>query len=291
MTASGRADAAYRHPRAGRLAGLLERLANSNAFARLRHALMSRLPFVRLRSEVRDVVYLTWLVDAAAARSLAPPGTALWQRDGCTLLTVLTYRHGHFGPAFLGPLRKFFPSPLQSNWRLYLDGDAGTGSPPGYATVLFLDNIMDSALYALGTRLFSDVLHTHLAARFVHRRDGATFVTDIESGIGSAPALRYRASPAAARTLPAPFAALFSDWNDAIDYLCCQDAAIAQATWTARLAVSEISLPIDLAQVRPLEASDVHCALLERLPALSEPLCFIVPSVNFQVLSERLLPP
>jgi hypothetical protein len=33
----------------------------------------------------------------------------------------------------------------------------------------------------------------------------------------------------------------------------------------------------------------VHCALLERLPALPDPLCFVVPAVDFRVLSERLL--
>lgn len=52
--------------------------------------------------------------------SVVPPGVSLIQKGGHTLLTVLTYRHGHFGPAFLGPLRKLLPSPLQSNWRVYL---------------------------------------------------------------------------------------------------------------------------------------------------------------------------
>ena len=52
--------------------------------------------------------------------SVVPPGVSLIQEGGHTLLTVLTYRHGHFGPAFLGPLRKLLPSPLQSNWRVYL---------------------------------------------------------------------------------------------------------------------------------------------------------------------------
>lgn len=78
---------------------------------------MARLPFLTLHSDVRDVVYVSWLVDAAAAQKLVPAGVTLWQRDGKTPFTVLTYRHGHFGPALPGPLRKLLPSPLQSNWR------------------------------------------------------------------------------------------------------------------------------------------------------------------------------
>lgn len=287
MTA--RAGNAYRHPRAGWPASLLERLANSPAFARARQALMARLPFIVLRSAVRDVVYLTWLVDADAAQALAPPGTRLWRRAGTTPLTVLTYRHGHFGPAFLGPFRRLFPSPLQSNWRLYLERSPEAETGP--ATVLFLKNIMDSAPHALGTRLFSDVLQTHLAARFIHRRDGDLFSTQIEAGAGSAPALRCAARIAADKRLPAPFAPLFADWDDAVDYLCSQDAAVAPAAWCDKLAVADISLPIDLAQVLPLAATEVRCALPERLPALSEPLCFVVPAVDFRVLAERLLPP
>lgn len=123
---------------------------------------MARLPFLTLHSDVRDVLYVSWLVDAAAAQKLVPAGVALWQRDGKTPFTVLTYRHGHFGPALPAPLRRLLPSPLQSNWRLYLDH-----TPPGAPAVpcvYFLKNIMASLPHALGTRLFSDILPTHLTA-------------------------------------------------------------------------------------------------------------------------------
>jgi len=155
-------DNTYRHPRAGWPGRLLAALANCTRFAAVRQAILSRLPFLQLHSDVRDVVYVSWLVDAQAAQQLLPAGTpALWQRDGKTPFTVLTYRHGHFGPALLGPLRGLLPSPLQSNWRLYLDH-----TPPGapdVPCVYFLKNIMDRLPHALGTRLFSDILPTHLA--------------------------------------------------------------------------------------------------------------------------------
>jgi hypothetical protein len=110
-------DNTYRHPRAGWPGRLFAALANCTRFAKVRQAVMSRLPFLTLHSDVRDVVYVSWLVDAAAAQQLLPAGVTLWQRGGKTPFTVLTYRHGHFGPALLGPLRRLLPSPLQSNWR------------------------------------------------------------------------------------------------------------------------------------------------------------------------------
>jgi len=142
----------YRHPRPGVIGKLAAWLANSPSIAHVRQALMLRLPFMQLESDVTDVVYLTWMIDVGAARRLVPSGYALWQRDGKTPFTILTYRHGNFGPAFLGPLRRMMPSPLQSNWRLY-------GAQPNQ--VFFVKNVMSSFLHALGTRMFSDVLQTH----------------------------------------------------------------------------------------------------------------------------------
>jgi hypothetical protein len=171
---------AYKHPQRGRFGRAVESLANSTTLARMRHAVASRLPFLRLESEVTDVVYLTWLVPLGACDAFLPQGVRLWQKNGLTPFTVLTYRHGHFGPSALGGLRKLFPSPLQSNWRLYLE-QAPAGAPPG-RTVLFLKNVMNSLVYSLGTRLFSDALPTHLAAGFVHRIDALASQTEIAAG-------------------------------------------------------------------------------------------------------------
>lgn len=269
------------------LGRVAERLANSPALANARLAVMSRLPFLKLESDVSNVVYLTWLIDAEAAQAFVPAGARLWQRGGKTPFTVLTYRHGHFGPAALGPLRKLFPSPMQSNWRLYLEEAPHQASPA--RTVLFLKNIMSSVAYALGTRLFSDALPSHLAARFVHRADGNTFDTSIAPGGGSAPSLSSSARLAGAKQLSPPFAAVFGSWNKAVDFLCCQDAAVAHVERLDRLAFAEIELPIDLGQVRPLDASAAQCSFLAGLPPAEAPLCFLVPAVKFLAVSERLL--
>lgn len=265
----------YHHPHPGRTGRLFNALANSARLANARQAIMRRLPFLTLESDVSDVVYLTWMVDAQAVQALAPPGVPLWERDGKTPFTILSYRHGDFGPSFLGRLRRMLPSPLQSNWRLY-------AAQPGQ--VVFLKNILSNPLYALGTRLFSDALQSHYPARFRHQPAGAVFRTDIASGDGSAPALRADVRIAAEKTFPSQF----DDWQQAVRFLACQDEALAQVARTDALALAQIQLPIDLTQVQPLEAVAVHCPFLDQLGDIGEPFCFVVPEVKFRVLSERL---
>ncbi|WP_256078135.1 DUF2071 domain-containing protein [Massilia sp. YIM B04103] len=272
----------YIHPVPGIVGACADRLANSPLLLACRRAIMSRLPFLRLASDVRDVVYCNWIVDVAAVAHLVPDGVKLWQRDGKTIFTILTYTHGHFGPAFAGPLRKLFPSPLQSNWRLYLDG------PGEEATVLFVKNILDSAVHAVGTRIFSDALPSHYAPAFKHRQHEGRYDTRIDPGQGSAPAFECSAQAAGTRALPPEFAALFRSWDEAIAFLSLQHAAIAHAEDVNRLAHARIELPVDLAAVQPLQAHAVS-PFLNAIGATNAPFSFAVPAVAFRVLSERIL--
>jgi hypothetical protein len=280
-------DNTYRHPRAGWPGRVLTALANCAHFASVRQAVMSRLPFLTLHSDVRDVVYVSWLVDAAAAQKLLPPGVALWQRDGKTPFTVLTYRHGHFGPALLGPLRRLLPSPLQSNWRLYLERTPADA--PAVPCVYFLKNIMASLPHALGTRLFSDILPTHLADNMALDVTATQAHCSIAGGDGSAPALDVQAAITAAHDLDTDWQQLFGNWHDAVAFLACQDAAIAHVPRNGKLVFGEIDLPVDVDQVQALTALRADCGLLGQLPPMSKPFAFLVPEVPFKALSERLL--
>ncbi|PHV24977.1 hypothetical protein CSQ93_26405 [Janthinobacterium sp. BJB426] len=280
-------DNTYRHPRAGWPGRLFAALANCTHFANVRQAVMSRLPFLPLHSDVRDVVYVSWLVDAAAAQQLLPAGVTLWKRDGKTPFTVLTYRHGHFGPALLGPLRKLLPSPLQSNWRLYLDHTPPDA--PAVPCVYFLKNIMASLPHALGTRLFSDILPTHLAAGMALEVTATQARCSIASGAGSAPSLDVQADIVAEHGLDAAWQQLFGNWRDAVAFLACQDAAIAHVPRNGKLVFGEIDLPVDVDQVQALTALRADCGLLAQLPPVSTPFAFLVPKLAFKALSERLL--
>lgn len=277
----------YSHPHRGIGAALIEWVANSERIAAVRRCVLSRLPFLQLQSDVVDVVYLTWLVPTAKARRYVPDALELWQRDGLTPFSILTYRHQHFGPALLGPLRKVFASPIQSNWRLYLR-DVPDVTPDG-RVVLFTHNLLSNLLYVLGARTMSDALPADLPAKFVHQVCDGTYTTEVIPGSGSSPPLTARVRRVDTAALPSAFERVFKTWREAVEFLALQDAAVAEAKGTQRLAYAEIELPIDAAKVLATEAVQVSCPVVEQLEPVGPPLCFVVPKVPFRVRSERLL--
>ena len=108
-TAHGR-YAPWRAPSTFRGARLLDALANGRAL----HRILGLLPVPEFRSEIRDVVYVNYLVAAERLDRLVPEGLALQRLgpDGAwAMLTFLTYVHGHFGPTLAGPFRRFGPQP------------------------------------------------------------------------------------------------------------------------------------------------------------------------------------
>jgi hypothetical protein len=280
---------AYVHPRPGARGRLFAAAANSRAIRWLRRALFSWLPFPPLASDVEDVVYLTWIVPLERVRPFVPPGVAVIERAGLTLFTILTYRHRHFGAKWLGPLRRLCPSPLQSNWRLYVEAlPNGTGAN---RTVLFLRNAFDHPAYVLGSRLASDALPSHLPLRFVHARSGDGYETVLDPGAGSAPALDSKLERTVARVLPAEFDRFFATWAGAVRFLCRQESAVVAIDGERRIAQAGISLPIDVDTVVPLQSIAVAGAgFLQAVGAVGAPFCFVVPKVRFEVLRERLIP-
>lgn len=277
------------YPGGGLIGALVDRLVACTALLRVRRAIASRLPFMTLASDVEDIVYCTWVVDLAAVAHLVPPDVTLMERDGKTLFTILTYAHRHFGPTLAGPLRRLLPSPLQSNWRFYVDtfpGDAESGS-----TVLFVRNVFDNPLYAIGCRLFSDALPAHVADRMRHVVGDGRYSTTILGGSGSAPDFQCDAVASTNRALPASLAPFFDSWDNALTFLCLQHGAVTHVDDCGRLAYGTIDLPIDIDTVLPLEAvgDTTGGEFLERIGAVGVPFCFVVPGVEFRVLSERLV--
>ncbi len=264
-------------------------LSNSKIIARCRRKFTSFFPFLKLRSDVQNVVYMNWMIPVEKVRHLVPKGLDLWEHEGLTPFTILTYRHGNFGPSFFGPFRRLFFSPLQSNWRLYLK--SAPPHMPQASTVLFLKNSMSSHFYALGTRVFSDVLATHLPRKFIHKHREGSFETQIFPGKGSAPELKSIVNPVNEKKMTPPFSKTFDSWNEAIEFLSFQDAAISYTDRDSVFAFSEIQLPIDITAVRPLQLDSEHfrCPMLEQWAPSAEPLCFVIPKLRFLATSEQLI--
>ncbi|SFL98460.1 DUF2071 domain-containing protein [Marinobacter zhejiangensis] len=244
------------------------------------------LPFLRLSSDVRDVVYLNWVVDLDKVKHLVPEGVTVMTFNGKTLLSVLTYRHGHFGPSLLGPLRRLFPSPLQSNWRLYVDAISGQEVQ---GTVLFLKNIMNSKLFVCGTRLASDSMLTHYADSFTHETNNGQVYTAIAPAGGSSPDLVSLLHRAPEIAIPASVLDHFGTRDQALAYLCLQHSAITDVPDAGCLCQAEIDLPIGLDTLVGLQVDELKSAWLGEVIEGAPVFAFSVPEVGFEVISERLM--
>lgn len=103
--------------------------------------------------------------------------------------------------------------------------------------------------------------------------------------------MTLEAGQADARTLPADFAPFFATWDEAVRFLCLQDAAVARIEGEDGLAYAQIDLPIDVATVQPLTATAcAPGAWLDARGVAGQPFCFRVPAVPFRVLSETVKP-
>jgi hypothetical protein len=274
--------APWRHPGNGAIARLLDVIANS----RLVRALCAWLPSIGFRSDIRDVVYVNYMVDAERLARWVPDGLEL-QRLGAgkryALFTFLTYRHGHFGPTLAGPLRRVFGSPVQSNWRIYVRNPR-----TGHEGIYFVTTAITTTLHAVGARLMTDGLPMHRLARGEVRRDddGALHVA-LDPGAGSAPDATATLRPARP-VLPPAFAACFHDYRAMLAYTVPQDRALSSQPWAARITRQEIALGIPLESCEPL-AGDVSSRAVRAIVGDDDALAvlsFRVPSVPFRFEGE-----
>ena len=111
-----------------------------------------------MRSNIKEVIYLNWLIPVDIAYQYVPQNIKLIEKDGKTPYTILTYKHGDFGPVFLGFFRKFCFSPFQSNWRFYIEAIDSKKVPSG--SVFFYKNFIGNTIYSWVINTFSKVLNT-----------------------------------------------------------------------------------------------------------------------------------
>lgn len=238
-----------------------------------------------LHSNIRNVLYLNWLVPTERVSSLLPQGMEVDSRDGKTAVSILTYQHGGFGPRILGPLRRCLPSPFQSNWRLYLKPEAGKEG-----SIYFVKTCLSSFAHVIGSRLMSDGLPSHMTGDFkfsIADRQGHLL---IDSMGGSAPDLDLVFELSEMKKgVSAAWASRFGDWNACVDYLVSQNRAVDSLCGWASHLESLIDIPINVADAVPVQASITSsCELLTGLLSGEEDelFAFLIPEVDFRFLGE-----
>jgi hypothetical protein len=261
----------------------LDSIINARGLRDLIRSSSLLLPMPTMKSDIVDVVYLNWLVPAQRARKLLPEPLELDIKAGMTAVTLVTYKHGHFGPAFLGPLRRFLPSPCQSNWRLYVNPE---NSNARRDAVYFFKATLSHWPHVLGCRLGSDGLLSHLAQSFRHSREGDVLTSEMRAGSGSAPDLFSKVSCIATKELPENFRQRFESWDEAVSFLVAQNRGLSVLAGQGEVLESRIDIPIAISEIRPASCDEFRSDSLKELTHACDVFSFVVPSVSFRALGE-----
>jgi Uncharacterized conserved protein (COG2071) len=272
-------NAPWHHPRAG-LGRIFDLIGNS----RFVRSLCEYVPTVAFLSDITDVIYVNYIVEASKLEPLVPTGLEL-QRLGANgryaMFTFLTFKHGHFGPRLLGKARKFFPSPVQTNWRIYVR-DPRTKMQG----VFFVSNASDSTLVALGARLLAEGMPMHvLLARGIYTDKDGKVSLYLDSGKGSAPDAQAILQCQDERPAQGPWSLCFTSYKEMLAYCVPQDRAFSSQPWYSRLTRQEIRLDIPLDACKPLEGI-VYSRTARKFVGDATPFCFLVANVNFRFEQE-----
>ncbi|MDZ4833383.1 MAG: DUF2071 domain-containing protein [Candidatus Melainabacteria bacterium] len=265
----------WRHPRSGLLGRILTLVGNS----RLLRYLGEFLPSTALISDIEDVIYINFIVDANQLEKLVPPGLSL-QRLGPNgaygLFSILTYRHGHFGPRFSGGMRNLLSSPVQSNWRIHVQDRNDVQG------IFFVATVVNDTLVSLGGRSLADGVPMHVASNAcVTASGGSEFLVELKPGDGSAPDLYAKLKACPKPQLTGAWQECFGDFNSFLAYCVPQDRAMSTQTWYQQSTKQEIDLGIPLESCESLCGDVVSNSVTDLIGAFSPPICFRVPKVKF----------
>lgn len=273
--------AEWRSPRRGNYGRVADYLANG----RFVRGLFEYVLPLAMRSDVRDVVYVNYLADADTLARHVPAPLVLQRLGpggGLAVLSILTYRHGHFGPRVFGPLRRLWRSPIQSNWRLYV-----TDPTTNRDGVLFLTTAIDATPYALAARLLSEGVPMHVPHRAeLSLTPTGTWTVALQPGVGSSPDLDASLRPASGAAEFPAWRTAFATWRDVLTYCVPQDRALNVQPWYGRSTRQEIDLGIPPDACVPLVGT-VRSVAARAITGDAEAFCFYVPKVDFSFDAER----
>ena len=260
-------------------------LLSLSILLKIRRLMMRFLPFLHLESQATDTVYMSWLVDIDLVKDRFPEPIQLWEKDGKTIFSILFYHHHHFGLHCLGPLRKIFPSPKQSNWRFYLADELVP------KTVIFEQIVVDKMLYVFGGRILSDAMPAQYDPHFHHQVKQNDQALDIQAQIemDATYRLNVHLKSASESALPTHWNHIFKDWDEAIQFFVPQEHVWVECVDNPqKLSQGNIRIVTNFDQIKALKINQIDCPLLHEfnLDPAQPALCFYIPNLDFHVLGE-----
>ncbi len=273
-------DVRWRAPRSGLAARALEWLANDRVVT----ALMEPLPAFAMRSRVRDVVYVNYLVPAARLEALVPPGLELDRLgpDGrFALFTFLTFGHQHFGLSAMGPLRRLMPDAVQSNWRIHVV-DPRTGQ----RGIHFVTNAIDRLVFSLGARMFAEAMPMHWLAHASITREGDALRMVLDPGEGSGPDVLAELTPIEPGAWTGDWAEAWPSRRAFLEYCVPQHRALSSQPWRGRVTRQEIQLGVRCEDCVPYGGTLTSRAAVA-IARDAAPQIFVAPEVEFRFDTEH----
>ncbi|EMK20402.1 DUF2071 domain-containing protein [Leptospira kirschneri] len=269
------------------IAKTLNVFLNNILFIKIKRIVFYPFTKIRLKSDIKNVVFMNWMVPIKKVEHLIPKHAKVRIYDDQVLFTILTYEHGNFRPTIFNKIKSIFGSPLQSNWRLYIKNHELFETSK--SSVYFIKNIMNSFTYAIGSRVFSNILQTHLPEKFEHYRDTNKIITKILSGKSSAPDLKIILEFASKWQLPPNMQPFFLDSKNLIDIICNQEFAISNQPDKNKYAVAQINLQFNHIDIQPLEVKIFESKWLKEI--ISDSLCFafVIKNLTFLTLGEKII--
>jgi hypothetical protein len=127
-------------------------------------------------------------------------------------------------------------------------------------------------------------MHVSQDANLGRAADDSVSIT-LDPGAGTGPDLRATLKSSADKILPSQWRKCFADYATFLSYCVPQDRALSCQPFYNRLTRQEISLGIPLESCIPL-TSQVSSKTLDALVGNVEPVCFMVPRVDFHLSAE-----
>lgn len=273
----------FRSSKRNILSPCIESLLNGPLLKRIKNIFPPPFSHVKLKSEITNIVYLNWMIPIEKIRDMIPDGLQTNAIQGKVLFSILTYRHGHFGPAKPAGLRSFYSSPLQSNWRFYIAADTKLFKEP---TVLFVSNSMSSFLYCLGSRLFSNMMYTHHPQSFSHQYIDNHIHTKIDPGNSNAPDLEVICHSVEEWKIPNDFQHISTHPNELLEKIIIQNRALTSQDLNSSH-IANISLAFDIKEIKPLKIDFFKSHTLYDIVKEEECFAFQIPSLTFFMNNEK----
>jgi len=268
----------------------LNTLLNSISFWRFKTIIFKPFTYLKLRSDIEEVIYLNWLIPKERITSLIPKNVKVQEHDGFVVFTCLIYKHKNFAPLLFGPFRKFFGSPYQSNWRLYIDYPKKHKSN-NEGTILFIKNILSSINYTIGSRLMSNILQSQCAKEINMINDHNSGRAEIISGEANLPSLSFKYTEKSAWEIGKNFGEVFKDSLDLIHAICYQEFAVTELPIHGYLCKGEINLQFNENDIKPIELTELIGDEFKEWIQGCDFVGFKIPHVRFTTLGETIIRP